>query len=119
MLEKKQNPDNPLDCPVVSTLCLISGKWKPMIIHALIEQPMRFGKMKDCMFPISQKVLTEQLRDLERNQLVQRHISEGKILNVSYSLTSYGQSLIPVMEALYAWGELNFPCAGRQAHDRT
>tara|TARA_R100000306_G_scaffold62558_1_gene73297 strand:+ start:3286 stop:3525 length:240 start_codon:yes stop_codon:yes gene_type:complete len=78
MLEKRQNSDNPLNCPVVSTLCLISGKWKPMIIHALIEQSMRFGGIKAGMAPISQKVLTEQLRELERDQLIERHVIEGR-----------------------------------------
>ena len=90
-----------------------------MIIHALIEQSMRFGGIKAGMAPISQKVLTEQLRELERDQLIERHVIEGKLLNVSYSLTDYGKTLIPVMEALYAWGALNFPGSDDRNHDRT
>ncbi len=108
-MEKMKYFENPLGCPVVSTLGLISGKWKPMVIHVLIEQPMRFGKLKNVMSPISQKVLTEQLRELENTHIVQRDVFDEKVLNVTYSLTDYGKSLAPVLEALYLWGEKNVP----------
>lgn len=108
-MEKKKSFENPLGCPVVSTLGLISGKWKPMVIHVLIEQPMRFGKLKSVMSPISQKVLTEQLRELESVHIVQRDVFDEKVLNVTYSLTHYGKSLAPVLDALYLWGETNVP----------
>ena len=108
-MEKNKYFENPLGCPVVSTLGLISGKWKPMVIHVLIEQPMRFGKLKNKMSPISQKVLTEQLRELESTHIVQRDVIDEKVLNVTYSLTDYGKSLAPVLEALYLWGEINVP----------
>jgi DNA-binding HxlR family transcriptional regulator len=61
------------------------------------------------MSPISQKVLTEQLRELESSHLVQRDVFDEKVLNVTYSLTDYGKSLVPVLEALYLWGENNVP----------
>lgn len=108
-MEKEQDLDNPLGCPVVSTLALIGGKWKPMIIHALGDQPMRFGMLKKVMSPISQKVLTQQLRELEAAHIIDRHVMDEKILNVTYSLTAYGKSLTPVLEALYTWGEMNIP----------
>lgn len=108
-MEKSKYFENPLGCPVVSTLSLITGKWKPMVIHVLIDKPMRFGKLKKAMFPISQKVLTEQLRELESSHLVQRDVFDEKVLNVTYSLTDYGKSLVPVLEALYLWGENNVP----------
>ena len=108
-MEKNIFSENPLGCPVVSTLGLISGKWKPMIIHILISQPMRFGKLKGVMSPISQKVLTEQLRELESSHIVQREVLDEKVLNVTYSLTDYGKSLAPVLDALYVWGETNVP----------
>jgi len=108
-MERNRDVENPLACPVVSTLGLISGKWKPMVIHVLIEQPIRFGKLKKIMSPISQKVLTEQLRELENVRIVQRDVLDEKVLNVTYSLTDYGKSLAPVLEALYSWGEINFP----------
>jgi len=111
-MENNEYFENPLGCPVVSTLGLISGKWKPMVIHVLIEQPLRFGKLKNIMSPISQKVLTEQLRELESTHIVQRDVIDEKVLNVTYSLTDYGKSLAPVLEALYLWGEINVPyCA--------
>ena len=108
-MEKIEHFENPLGCPVVSTLSLIAGKWKPMVIHVLIDQPMRFGKLKSVMSPISQKVLTEQLRELESSHIVLRDVSDEKVLNVTYSLTEYGKSLIPVLEALYLWSETNVP----------
>lgn len=108
-MERNRDVENPLACPVVSTLGLISGKWKPMVIHVLIEQPIRFGKLKKIMSPISQKVLTEQLRELENSRIVQRDVLADKVLNVTYSLTDYGKSLAPVLEALYLWGEISFP----------
>lgn len=108
-METNQLLDNPLGCPVVSTLNLIRGKWKPMIIHVLIEKPLRFGKLKIAMLPISQKVLTEQLRELESAHIVQRDVFDEKVLNVTYSLTAYGQSLSPILDALYLWGEKNIP----------
>lgn len=106
-MENESNLDNPLACPVVSTLSLMSGKWKPMIIHILIEQPKRFGELKRMMKPISQKVLTEQLRELESSDIVQRDVFDEKVLNVTYSVTDYGNSLSPVLEALYIWGSSN------------
>ncbi len=108
-MENNKYFENPLGCPVVSTLELISGKWKPMVIHVLIEQSLRFGKLKNIMSPISQKVLTEQLRELESTHIVQRDVIDEKVLNVTYSLTDYGKSLAPVLEALYLWGEVNVP----------
>ncbi len=108
-MKKSKYSENPLGCPVVSTLSLIAGKWKPMVIHVLIDKPMRFGKLKNLMSPISQKVLTEQLRELESSHVVQRDVFDEKVLNVTYSLTDYGKSLAPVLEALYLWGEINVP----------
>jgi len=108
-MEKQTVSENPLGCPVVATLNLISGKWKPMVIHALIEQPMRFGELKKIMSPISQKVLTQQLKELESAHILDRQVIDGKILNVTYSLTPYGMSLAPVLEALHAWGTVNIP----------
>jgi len=108
-MKNNNDSENPLACPVVATLDLFRGKWKPMVIHILIEKPMRFGELKKLMSPISQKVLTEQLRELEGNRIVQRDIIDGKVLNVTYSLTDFGQSLAPVLEALYIWGEKNIP----------
>jgi len=110
-MEKPTELDNPLNCPVVATLNLISGKWKPMVIHALTEKPMRFGELKKIMTPISQKVLTQQLKELESAHILNRQVIDGKILNVTYSLTNYGMSLSPVLESLYTWGSTNIPRA--------
>lgn len=96
--------ENPLGCPVVETLALISGKWKPMVIHVLASEPQRFGALKRLLTPISQKVLTEQLRELEADGLVSRQCSGDRVLEVTYSLSDYGRTLTPVLDALYEWG---------------
>lgn len=111
-MEKHNHSENPLGCPVVSTLGLINGKWKPMIIHILTEKPRRFGQLKKLMSPISQKVLTEQLRELESTHIIQRDVFDEKVPNVTYSLSDYGKSLAPVLDALYVWGEVNVPYPG-------
>lgn len=108
-MDTNENSENPLACPVVSTLSLIAGKWKPMIIHILIDNPMRFGQLKTSMSPISQKVLTEQLRELESTHILQRDVLNGKVLNVTYSLSDLGKTLVPVLETLYIWGERHVP----------
>lgn len=112
-MQNSEESENPLGCPVVSTLNLIGGKWKPMVIHILSRNDQRFGQLKRSLKPISQKVLTEQLRELERNGIVQRDVINGKIPNVTYLLTSHGRSLVPVLEALYTWGEKNGTHANR------
>ena len=86
-----------------------------MVIHILIDQPLRFGQLKNMMSPISQKVLTEQLRELESTLIVQRDVFDEKVLNVTYSLTDYGHSLAPVLEALYLWGDTNAHLAPKRS----
>ncbi len=101
--------NNPLSCPAVETLHLISGKWKPMLLHSLLQAPSRFGELQRLLAPISHKVLTEQLRELEHDSLVQREISDANVVTVTYSLTERGQSLRPVLDSLYDWGQQNLP----------
>lgn len=96
---------NPLDCPVIHGIRLIDSKYKPMIIHILLYEDKRFGQLKKAIPPISQKVFTQQLRELEQDGIVIRTVSEGKILNVSYSLSELGQALLPVLGAIGEWGE--------------
>ncbi len=106
-MKEKGKVINPLGCPVVEAMALISGKWKPMIIHVLSRQPQRFGELKRLLAPISQKVLTEQLRELEHNQLLKRDCSGDRVLEVTYSLSDYGKTLTPVLDSLYQWGALH------------
>ena len=95
--------DNPLDCPIVATLNVIGGKWKPMILHMLSSGTQRFGELKKNIPPISQKVLTQQLRELESDGIIMRNVYPEIPPKVEYSLTDKGITLIPVLEELYQW----------------
>jgi len=86
-----------------------------MIIHLLTEKPQRFGEIKRAMHPISQKVLTEQLRELEATNIVTRDVFEERVLNVTYSLSALGKTLSPVLDAIYNWGETNLPLHGQSS----
>ena len=88
-------------CPVETTLTLIGGKWKVLILRDL----MRFGELKKSIGTVSQKVLTAQLRDMEANGLVHREVYAEVPPRVEYSLTELGQSLKPILDAMWNWGE--------------
>ncbi|WP_295997196.1 helix-turn-helix domain-containing protein [Rugamonas sp.] len=107
----KQNwhTDNPLACPMVAAFNAIGGKWKPIILHMLSEGTMRFGEMKKNIPPVSQKMLTQQLRELEADGVVLRKVYAEVPPRVEYSLTPRGRALQPVLRDLYAWGETLAP----------
>jgi DNA-binding HxlR family transcriptional regulator len=91
------------DCPVELALELLGGKWKPVILARLKERPCRYGELRRLIPTLSDKVLTERLRDLEAQGLVERAPGEGGVLAV-YRLTPRGETLRPVLQALYEWG---------------
>lgn len=92
-------------CPVSDALSIIGGKWKVIIIHHLDGQVKRFNQLMRDMPNITQRMLTLQLRELERDGLVYRHDYHQVPPRVEYSLTQQGQTLIPVLNAIHAWGE--------------
>lgn len=92
-------------CPVETTLCLIGDKWKVLILRELLARTMRFGELQRAVGHVSQKVLTAQLRQMEADGLVHREVFAEVPPRVEYSLTSLGQSLAPVIDALREWGE--------------
>ena len=92
-------------CPVETTLSLIGDKWKVLILRDLLTGTKRFGELKKSIGTISQKVLTAQLRDMEENGLVHRQVYAEVPPRVEYSLTPLGQSLKPILDAMYSWGE--------------
>lgn len=92
-------------CPVETTLMLISDKWKVLILRDLLLGTKRFGELRKSVSGISQKILTAQLRDMEKNGLVSRKVYAEVPPRVEYSLTELGQSLKPVLDAMQAWGE--------------
>ena len=93
------------DCPVRATADAIDGKWKPMIINSLKSGALRFGQLLREIPEASRKVLTEQLRELQREHIISRLASGGKSERVEYSLTPYGKTLVPVLTVMAAWGK--------------
>ena len=92
-------------CPVETTLMLIGDKWKVLILRDLLPGTKRFGERKKPIGNVSQKVLTAQLRDMESNGLVNRKVYPEVPPRVEYSLTELGQSLKPILDAMWDWGE--------------
>lgn len=84
---------------------LIGDKWKVLILRDLLPGTKRFGELKKSIGNVSQKVLTAQLRDMERNGLVNRKVYPEVPPRVEYSLTELGRSLKPILDAMWDWGE--------------
>ena len=104
MNEAKTAKDLPA-CPVETTLMLIGDKWKVLILRDLLPGTKRFGELKKSIGSVSQKVLTAQLRDMEENGLVSRKVYAEVPPKVEYSLTELGQSLKPILDSMWNWGE--------------
>jgi DNA-binding HxlR family transcriptional regulator len=92
-------------CTVELTLNIIGGKWKPIILYHLgATECMRFGQLKNAMPNITQKMLTRQLRELEKDNLVHRKVYAEVPPRVEYSLTEFGRTILPVLQSLSRWG---------------
>lgn len=91
--------------PVEATLEVIGGKWKVVILCHLDKGEKRTGELKRLMPGITQKMLTQQLRELEEDGVVKRVVYEQVPPKVVYSLTEYGWSLKPILDTMCAWGE--------------
>jgi len=93
-----------INCPVAATLKLIGGKWKPVIMYTLRSETRRFGEIGARIPAISRKVLTEQLKELEEDNLVQRKHFKEIPPRVEYSLTELGKSMAPIFVEIEKWG---------------
>lgn len=100
MLTKEELPD----CPVATTVQLIGNKWKLLIIRNLLAGPQRFTEMKNTIPGLSQKVLTDNLRALESDGLVEREVFAEIPPRVVYSLSGLGKTLKPILDAMSDWG---------------
>jgi len=92
-------------CPIEELLMLIGGRWKPVILWWLLgsARPLRFKVLRENMPRISQKVLTQQLRELERDGLIKREMFPEMPVRVEYAPTPFGRKLRPVLWALDLW----------------
>ncbi|MFQ0973656.1 winged helix-turn-helix transcriptional regulator [Gilliamella sp. CG35] len=91
-------------CPVETALMLMGDKWKVLIVRDLLTGTKRFGELKKSLDGISQKVLTQHLRAMEKNGLIHRKVYAQVPPKVEYTLTEVGQSLKQVHDAMLAWG---------------
>jgi DNA-binding HxlR family transcriptional regulator len=101
----KVTDHNATHCPVEVTLSVIGGKWKPLILWHLSEGGVRrFLELQRTIPGITRKMLTQHLRELERDGVVARQIFDEMPVRVEYSLTKYGQTLRPLIRVLCDWG---------------
>jgi DNA-binding HxlR family transcriptional regulator len=101
---RPRRPNPVTDCPLTAALAAIGGKWKLIIVYWLAESPKHFAAIRKVMPGISQKVLTEQLRELINDGIVQRRPIGEVPAPVEYSLTEYGRTLPPLVENVRLWG---------------
>lgn len=94
-----------LNCPVGTTINVIGGKYKSLILWHLIGSTLRFGELSRLISQATPKMLTQQLRELEDDNLVVRTVYPVVPPKVEYSLTELGISIRPILEAMYTWGE--------------
>ncbi|KZE15158.1 winged helix-turn-helix transcriptional regulator [Priestia aryabhattai] len=92
-------------CPVETTLDVIGGKWKGIILYHLIDGKKRFNEFRKLYPAITQRMLTLQLRELEKDGIVHREIYKEIPPKVEYSLTEFGRSLEPIILLMKEWGE--------------
>ncbi len=100
-------PDNGESCPVTRCLSVIGGKWKPVILFSVAHGVNRFGAMRRAIPAVTKQMLTQQLRELEADGVLHREIFAEIPPRVEYSLTEKGRTLLPVIEAMRAWGSEN------------
>ncbi|BBB90524.1 MAG TPA: helix-turn-helix domain-containing protein [Methylomusa anaerophila] len=105
-------------CSMELTLALIGGKWKSLILWYLGENTLRFSELRRALPHITQKMLTQQLRELEGSGLVKRFIYTQIPPKVEYSLTDAGKSLLPILATLCQWG-LNYISEAESSASKT
>ncbi|WP_019498195.1 winged helix-turn-helix transcriptional regulator [Pseudanabaena sp. PCC 6802] len=91
-------------CPVECALKAIGGRWKVLILRELFLGTKRFGELHRALHGITQKMLTQQLRELEQDGIVSRYVYQQVPPKVEYSLTGMGQTLKPILDSMHAWG---------------
>jgi len=92
------------NCPVVATLDMIGGKYKALILWHLISGTLRFGELRKLIPQATQKMMTQQLRELEADNLIIRTVYPVVPPKVEYQLSDLGMSLKPVLDAMRKWG---------------
>ena len=100
MLTKDELPP----CPVATTLMLIGNKWKIFVIQQLMDRPFRFSELRRAIPGISEKVLTDNLRALEKDGLITRTVFPEVPPRTEYALSELGETMRPIIDSMATWG---------------
>ncbi|MEM7288998.1 MAG: helix-turn-helix domain-containing protein [Pseudomonadota bacterium] len=108
------------NCPIRSVLSNVTGKWRMLIVLALEDKPRRFGDLKRSIGDVTQSVLTENLRGLQRDGYLTRTVDPGPPVAVSYELTPLGRELLELLKPLVYWSneEMDTVKTARLEYDR-
>ena len=104
-LEEKEIDNNSDGCPMTSVMNVIGGKWKVIILYHLRDSTLRFGELRKRIPKITQKMLTQQLRELESDGLVSRKVFPEVPPRVEYKSTALSDELRPIIDMLCEWGQ--------------
>ena len=110
-----KNCESNITCPVDATISLIGGKYKSLILRHLSQKTLRFSELKKLIPNATPKMLTQQLRELELNNLITRTVYPVVPPKVEYNLSEFGKSIKPILSAMYNWGEIYLNQNGVQA----
>jgi DNA-binding HxlR family transcriptional regulator len=92
------------NCPMEMVIDLIGGKWKVVILWHLAEGTLRFNEIKKIFPEVTPKMLTQQLRELESDEIIERQVYAQVPPKVEYSLTGFGRTLMPILFSMNKWG---------------
>ena len=96
------------ECPIIYTLAVVGGKWRWLIIYKLSENGiLRYGELKKALPPITHKMLSQELKELETQKLIHREEYHQIPPKVEYSLTEKGQTLLQILDLMSKWGDEN------------
>lgn len=102
---RKTKNFNPTNCAVTYCMNIIGGKWKPVIIHLICKDVNRYSLMQKAMPEASKQTLTNQLRELEADGVIERIVFAEIPPRVEYRMTPFGDTLLPIIDAMRAWGK--------------
>jgi DNA-binding HxlR family transcriptional regulator len=104
MAKKRTSGKKAVSCPVETTLRVIGGRWKVLILHHILEGPQRFGELRRALKGVAARTLTKQLRELESDGIIHREVHRQIPPKVEYSLNPIGRKLKPVLLAMHDLG---------------